>query len=163
MASDPEPNEVSLLLDGQGTTTQADPDRPELPHLLEMKGRMRRIVLKELKALVSEALCLFRKLVVTAPEVRRGAVFHRSVHLPSSKSFNALLATLSRRPAATSSSSWRSQCSASKRANHLRKAASCLADRFRTALSISLTVAIFSLLERCASAPLPAQTDCPCR
>jgi len=95
---------------------------------------MRLVLFEELEALVGEALRLFRKLVVTSPEVGRGAVLHKSVHLPSSKSLRAFFASLSRRPAATSSSNSRSHFSASYSANHALKAASSFEESLLTAL-----------------------------
>src|SRR5262245_28347114 len=105
-----------------------------------MERRMRRVRFESFKAPVGQALHGLWQLVVTAPEIRRGPAFHRSVHLPFSKSLSAFLASLSSRPSATSSSNCRSHCLASKFANHFRSAARSSLGSLRIAVLISLIV-----------------------
>ena len=49
MSADPEPEEVLILLDGKGAMAKAHSGRPETVDLLEMYGRMPRILLHQRK------------------------------------------------------------------------------------------------------------------
>ena len=67
---------------------------------------------------------------------------HRSLQRPALKYFNARSAKLSSRPAAISSSNWRSQTSASNSANHARKTVRSAEYSRLTACSISCPLLI---------------------
>src|SRR6266566_5312754 len=97
------------------------------------------VLFEESKICVRELLNFRRELLVKAPELWIGAVLHRSVQRPSSRSRNASSPTASSRPAAASASNCRSQASASKSANQLLNLANSSREGRATADSISLT------------------------
>ncbi len=73
------------------------------------------------------------------PEVGRRVMLQSGVVRPEACSASARSASLSSRPAATSVSSWRSQCAASNSANQPRNLSSSAAERALMALSICST------------------------
>jgi len=133
----PEPNKIGTALDGKCPVVQAHTHRPVLPDLLEVQRWMMRILTQKCITPIRQLSHFVRKCMVAGPESRAGAMFHRSVQRPSSRSRNASSANRSNRPAATSCSICRSQTSASKEANQSRSAARSFGSRPRMACSIS--------------------------
>ncbi len=74
MRPNPKPDEAIRAFDGKRTVVQPHSSRPEAPDLLEMYGRMLRILFREFEAFVGECLNLGRKLAITRPKLRRGVV-----------------------------------------------------------------------------------------
>ena len=86
--ADPGPNPLTLAarppdLRGQRPIPVPDSRRPIHPDLLHTERRMPRVSFEQLEILVSEFLDLLRKIAITAPEGRRGKVFHSSAHFPA--------------------------------------------------------------------------------
>ncbi len=85
------------------------------------------------------------KLPITAPKSWASPMRQRSVQRPARRSSSASSASASKRPAATSSSIWRSHATASNSANQALNASSSAGVRRRTASSISWTLLTVSL------------------
>jgi len=66
---DPVPYQNVVNFHSQGAMAHADSGRPETPRLLQMEGGMAGIVFEQLEAFVSQVLHLFRKSVVSLPEL----------------------------------------------------------------------------------------------
>ena len=74
MRPNPKPDETVRAFDGKRTVVQPNSRRPEAPDLLEVYGRMLRILLREFEAFVGECLNLCGKLAIARPKLRRGVV-----------------------------------------------------------------------------------------
>ena len=140
MSSYPEPHHHALVFHRKRPVMQTDPSGPKPSQLLEVQGRVLRVLSQQSVGLVSQAPYIVRKLPITRPKPRIGAVPHRSVQRPARRSSRASAASASRCPAATSSSIWRSQAAASNSANHALNASSSVGVSRRTASSISFTL-----------------------
>jgi len=128
---------------------------PKAPYPLEMQGRVLRVSSQQSVRFVQPSGLFRRKLPITNPKPRIGPVPHRSVQRPARRSSTASSPSASSRPAATSSSIWRSQAGAPNSANHVLNASSSAGVSRRTAASISFTpLMTFSLLHTVGPAQL---------
>lgn len=118
--SDPEPDEIVALLNGQNSIAPTNPCRPESADPLEVERRMLAVSLEKLEVLISECLDGSRKRFIEPLEPRRRRVRHRCLVRLAAWSATASLASASRRPPSASRWSSRSQTSASKSRNHSR-------------------------------------------
>ncbi len=99
VSTDPEPDEIGVLLDGKCPIMQSYSGGPEPPDLPEVQRWMVRVLSKQLVATVGESLYFLWQGVVTVPEAGGCAVSHRSVQRPSRSSWSAASASSSNRPA----------------------------------------------------------------
>ena len=99
MTADPEPQEPIARFDAQGTMVPADAHGPEAPDLLEVEGRMSRVLLQSSIGLICERSHVRWQRVVGRPEGRRGVVVQRDVVLPAAWSRRAFSARASSLPA----------------------------------------------------------------
>jgi len=136
---DPEPADAVGHFHTEGTIAQPDAHRAESPDRLELKRRMLRISLQQLVILVCQFTHIRRQSPIRRPEVVRRVVLQSGVVRPAACSASARSASLSRRPLATSASSCRSQCTASKSANQARSCSSSSGERALMARSICST------------------------
>jgi hypothetical protein len=81
--TDPEPNNVRTIFNGDGAIVNAHASRPISANLLEMERRMVRISFEKLIVFISEPLDILRKCSIELPKLGVGPVPHRSVHRPS--------------------------------------------------------------------------------
>jgi len=147
MAPYPKPNHHVFVFHGKRSIMQSDTSGPKASQPFEVQGGVLRIASQEVIRLVSQLAHIVGELPVAHPKSRVSLMLHRSVQRPDRKSSRASSANASRRPAATSSSIWRSQAAASNSANHALNASSSAGVSRRTASSISLRLLItFSLL-----------------
>ncbi len=99
VTADPEPQEPIARFDAQGTMVPADAHGPKAPDLLEVEGRMSRIMLQSRIRLICERPHFRWQRVVSRPEGRRGVVVQRDVVLPAAWSRRAFSARASSFPA----------------------------------------------------------------
>ena len=69
MTAYPEPHEAVGGFDCEGPVVPPNPHRPETPHLLEVEGRMVRVVSQVSVGSVGERLDLCRQRSVAGPEI----------------------------------------------------------------------------------------------
>ena len=99
MTADPKPQEPIAGFDAQGTMVPAHSHGPEAPDLLEMEGRVSRVLLQSRIGLIRERPHLRWQRVVSRPERGRGVVVQRDVVLPAAWSRRAFSARVSSLPA----------------------------------------------------------------
>ncbi len=84
VGSDPEPEHTLRQLDAERTIVKADSDGSILARLLEVEGRMSRICLHQIKAMIGRLANRFGSLLVAIPETGRGKMLQTAFVLPAS-------------------------------------------------------------------------------
>jgi len=104
MRSDPEPQDIALVLHGHCSIVDTDTDGPETTSLLEAQRWMTWILAQQSITSISKTLDVCWQVTIVGPKTWGRSVSHRSVHRPSRRSCIASCARDSSLPAATSSS-----------------------------------------------------------
>jgi hypothetical protein len=83
MATDPKPDETIRRFDCQRAVVRANPCRPELADLLEVKRWVPRLLFQTRVRAVCEIAYVGRQQLIQRPEIRRGVMIQSGVVLPA--------------------------------------------------------------------------------